>query len=210
LEKLLRQTQTTLRIEKVLYPFFLFFVFFTGSLPLYANPGFSRGQLLEKAALDQTSKTTAYDPSYTKIPYPNGDVPENAGVCSDVIIRAYRSALGVDLQKLVHEDMNKHFSLYPQKWGLSQPDPNIDHRRVLNLQKFFERYGKTLPISSNPQDYQVGEMVTWVLPGNLPHIGFVSDQKTSEGTPLIIHNIGQGAKIEDILFQYKITGHYQY
>ena len=135
---------------------------------------------------------------------------EESGVCSDVIIRAYRNGLGVDLQKLVHEDMNKNFSLYPRKWGLNQTDSNIDHRRVPNLQKFFERYGKSLPLSVNPQDYQVGEMVTWMLPGNLPHIGLVSDQKTSEGTPLIIHNIGQGAKVEDILFRYKITGHYQY
>jgi len=151
-----------------------------------------------------------YDGSYVKIPYPNGDVPAGTGVCTDVIIRTYRS-LGVDLQKSVHEDMTKDFTAYPSRrmWGLAAPDTNIDHRRVPNLQVFFRRRGTVLPVTRNPGDYQPGDLVTWMLPGNLPHIGIVSSRRNGDN-PLIVHNIGAGPKIEDMLFEYKITGHYRY
>ena len=164
------------------------------------------------AARERTLHTVRYDGRYIRIPYPNGDVPKDIGVCTDVVVRAYRK-LGVDLQKLVHEDMRAHFSRYPSKriWGLSRPDPNIDHRRVPNLQVFFKRFGQSLKVTSNPSDYLPGDMVTWVLPGNLPHIGFVSAQRSADGKrPMIIHNIGAGPKIEDMIFDYPITGRYRY
>lgn len=158
--------------------------------------------------------TLSYDGGYKTIPYPNGDVSMETGVCTDVIIRAYR-VLGFDLQKLVHEDMKKNFSKYPQLWGLSRTDRNIDHRRVPNLQRFFTRHGKFLPVTKDPADYEAGDIVTWDLshpnPRPLPHIGIVSDKMSADGkTPLIVHNIGGGAKVEDMLFNYKITGHYRY
>ncbi|MES9829774.1 MAG: DUF1287 domain-containing protein [Candidatus Thiodiazotropha sp.] len=167
---------------------------------------------LVTAAMERTKHAVRYDGSYIPIAYPNGDIPNNAGVCTDVLIRSYR-ALGVDLQQLVHEDMASHFDLYPSRriWGLTQTDKNIDHRRVPNLQRFFTRQGKSLPVSHHGSDYKPGEIVTWMLPGNLPHIGIVSDkidQRT--GSPLIIHNIGSGPKLEDMLFDYPITGHYRY
>jgi uncharacterized protein YijF (DUF1287 family) len=139
-----------------------------------------------------------------------GDVPDNVGVCTDVVIRSYRG-VGIDLQQRVHEDMKANFSRYPQNWGLSRPDSNIDHRRVPNLQTFFKRKGRVLPVSSEADDYQAGDIVTWWLPGNLPHIGIVSDSYVP-GTqrPLIIHNIGRGPKEEDILFVYEISGHFRY
>lgn len=164
------------------------------------------------AAIDQTHHNVRYDGSYFSIAYPNGDVPENVGVCTDVVIRSYRK-LGVDLQVLVHEDMVKNFRLYPSKrlWGLSSTDRNIDHRRVPNLQVFFARHGKTLPVTDQGRDYAPGDIVTWMLQGNLPHIGIVTN-KTNRGTgnPLIVHNIGAGPKLEDMLLSYKITGHYRY
>ena len=144
--------------------------------------------------------------------YPGGDVPADLGVCTDVVIRSYRK-LGVDLQALVHRDMAANFNAYPSKriWGLIRPDPNIDHRRVPNLQVFFTRQGKSLPISRNPQDYLPGDLVSWRLPGNLPHIGIVTDKFAADsGNPLIVHNIGAGPRIEDSLFSYDITGHYRY
>lgn len=151
-----------------------------------------------------------YDPAYVRIAYPLGDVPRDRGVCTDVIVRAYRK-MGIDLQELVHKDMKNNFHLYPKTWGMQKPDPNIDHRRVPNLQKFFSRKGKTLPITKQPEDYQPGHIVTWILPRNLPHIGIVSQEKTPDGSRyLIVHNVGSGQVIEDFLFQYPITGHYQY
>jgi uncharacterized protein YijF (DUF1287 family) len=167
---------------------------------------------LVSAAKNRTLADVRYDPAYISIPYPNGDVPDSIGVCSDVVIRSYR-ALGVDLQKLVHEDMKENFAKYPSKrvWGLTRPDKNIDHRRVLNLQTFFSRYGETLPITRNARDYRPGDIVTWVLPRNLPHIGVVVDVYSRDGKrPLIVHNIGRGPEMEDMLFDYKITGHYRY
>lgn len=165
-----------------------------------------------KAAIERTSVNVHYDGSYYSIAYPNGDVPQNIGVCTDVIIRTYRK-LGFDLQQLVHKDMIINFNAYPSKriWGLRKPDKNIDHRRVPNLQSFFSRHGNILSISNKPEDYSSGDIVTWVVAGNLPHIGIVID-KTSVKTnnPLIVHNIGSGPQIEDMLFKYKITGHYRY
>lgn len=164
------------------------------------------------ALLERTTHNVTYDGRYISIPYPNGDVPDNIGVCTDVVIRSYRT-LGVDLQKLVHEDMFENFNKYPSNriWGLSKTDKNIDHRRVPNLQQFFTRHGTVLKISNDSEDYKTGDIVTWVLPSNLPHIGIVIDRKSEQsGNPLIVHNIGRGPKIDDMLFDYKITGHYRY
>jgi len=165
---------------------------------------------LADSAFTLTTQKVKYDPAYIAISYPNGDVPADKGVCTDVVIRAYRK-LGVDLQKEVHEDMTKNFSKYPQKWGLSKPDKNIDHRRVPNLMTFFTRHGTVLQISSNASDYIPGSIVCWNLEGGITHIGIVSKEKTLVGDkPLIIHNIGAGQVSEDMLFKYKIIGHYQY
>jgi uncharacterized protein YijF (DUF1287 family) len=164
---------------------------------------------LVSAAREQTESRVIYDGAYTRIAYPGGDVPANRGVCTDVIIRAYR-AISIDLQVLVHEDMRTNFALYPRIWGLTKPDTNIDHRRVPNLQKFLERAGARVDISRNEGDYLAGDLVTWMLPGNLPHIGIVSDRRPPNGRPLIIHNIGAGPVEDDILFEYPITGHYRY
>lgn len=164
------------------------------------------------AAKVRTTKTVTYDGRYLAISYPGGDVPSTIGVCTDVIIRTYR-ALGTDLQKLVHEDIRDNFSAYPSNriWGLTKPDKNIDHRRVPNLQAFFSRHGKELAISRTPEAYQAGNIVTCMLPGNLPHIGIVTDKiNTQTGNPMIVHNIGRGPELEDMLFEYKITGHYRY
>lgn len=165
---------------------------------------------LINAARARTQKPEFYDGTYRVIAYPNGDVNDSLGVCSDLVIRSYR-AINIDLQVLVHEDMKAHFRLYPNRWHLKKPDSNIDHRRVPNLQRFFERQGAALAVSANPADYKPGDLVTWVLPGNLPHIGLVSDQMVA-GTqrPQILHNIGMGPQEEDSLFKYPITGHYRY
>jgi uncharacterized protein len=166
-----------------------------------------------QAAIAQTQKAGGYDGRYIKIPYPNGDVPAQTGVCTDVIIRAYRAA-GIDLQQKVHEDMKAHFGLYPKLWGLARPDTNIDHRRVPNLQVFFTRHGTSLAISDDPSDYKAGDMVTWNLRsngGSLPHIGIITDKRSTDGKrPLVAHNIGAGPQLEDMLFDYIITGHYRY
>jgi uncharacterized protein len=160
------------------------------------------------AARRQIGVTVVYDPAYVRLPYPGGDVPASRGVCTDVVIRAFR-AQGVDLQQRVHEDMRAHFAKYPQKWGLRRPDSNIDHRRVPNLQTWFSRQGWSQAATRNAADYRAGDLVTWMLPGNLPHIGIVSDRKSLTGTPLIIHNIGNGAREDNILFDYPINGHYR-
>ncbi len=164
---------------------------------------------LVAAAKSQVGVTLHYDPAYTSLRYPGGDVPMERGVCTDVVIRAYR-ALGADLQLLVHEDMRKAWSAYPKLWQLKRPDRNIDHRRVPNLQTYFKRQGASLPLSRAAGDYEAGDIVTWMVNKTLPHIGIVSSEKTASGTPLIIHNIGRGAQVEDVLFAYPITGHYRY
>lgn len=164
---------------------------------------------LVSAALERTRRRVVYDPSYVVIPYPGGDVPADRGVCSDVVIRSYR-AVGVDLQKEVHEDMRKNFSAYPQLWGLTKPDSNIDHRRVQNLMVFFKRHGEVLPITENPDDYRPGDIVCWDLSKNLRHIGIVTDRKSPDRTrPLIVHNIGAGPSLDDMLFDYRIIGHFR-
>ena len=167
---------------------------------------------LVAAATERTHHTVRYDPAYVKIPYPGGDVPADTGVCTDEVIRAYR-AVGVDLQKEVHEDMERSLSAYPRrlKWLSWRPDANIDHRRVPNLMVFFSRKGETLGITSRAEDYAPGDLVTWDLGGNVPHIGIVVDQKSGRsGCYMMVHNIGQGPKMEDVLFDWKITGHYRY
>ena len=164
------------------------------------------------AAIERTSHTVRYDPAYVKIAYPGGDVPEGTGVCADEVIRPFR-AVGVDLQKEIHEDMARNFSAYPTKlkWLTFRPDTNIDHRRVPNLMVFFSRKGTTLPVTRLAGDYTPGDLVTWDLGGNVPHIGIVVDQKSAaSGRYLMVHNIGRGPKMEDVLFNWKITGHYRY
>lgn len=170
-------------------------------------------QALIDAAIGQTDDGVTYNGAYFTIAYPGGDIPAQYGVCTDVIVRAYR-ALGIDLQKLVHEDMKAYFGLYPKLWGLTHTDTNIDHRRVPNLQVFFKRHGQSLPVTQNGADYKPGDMVTWNLRGDggsLPHIGIVTDRLSADGQrPLIVHNIGAGPAVEDMLFGYKITGHFRY
>jgi uncharacterized protein len=169
-------------------------------------------QKLAAAAIERTHHAVRYDPSYVRIPYPGGDVPEHTGVCTDEVIRVYR-ALGVDLQKQVHEDMVQNFSAYPHNWNSasSRPDSNIDHRRVPNLMVFFLRRGQSLPVSYQIDDYSPGDLVTWDLGGNVPHIGIVVDRRGPQtGRYMLVHNIGQGPKMEDVLFNWKITGHYRY
>lgn len=160
------------------------------------------------AARRQIGLTRHYDPAYVVLPYPGGDVPGERGVCTDVVIRALR-AEGLDLQQAVHEDMRAHFDRYPRNWGLRRPDPNIDHRRVPNLQVWFTRQGWSMTPSPRGNDYRAGDLVAWMLPGQLPHIGIVSERFHRDGTPLIIHNIGAGTREENILFAYPITGHYR-
>lgn len=165
---------------------------------------------LSDAALELTTHKVQYDPTYFSIPYPNGDVPSDKGVCTDVVVRAYRK-LDIDLQKEVHEDMASNFSLYPKDWGLKTTDKNIDHRRVPNLMTFFKRHGVVKKKSTNPDDYAPGDIVAWNLGGGINHIGILIEQKSQDNERyLVVHNIGNGQEISDCLFQYKIIGHYSY
>jgi uncharacterized protein YijF (DUF1287 family) len=166
---------------------------------------------LVAAAVERTQHSVRYDPVYVRIPYPGGDVPPDTGVCTDEVIRSYR-AVGVDLQKEVHEDMQRDFTAYPRKWHwlLGHTDPNIDHRRVPNLMVFFHRHGVILPITTLPRDYRPGDLVTWDLGGGVLHIGIVVDQKGADQRFMIVHNIGRGPQMEDVLFNWKITGHFRY
>ena len=178
------------------------------SRPAISDAGFYNR--LADSAMVLTTHEVIYDPSYFSIAYPNGDVPVGRGVCTDVVIRAYRM-FGIDLQKEVHEDMKANFDIYPDNWGLTRPDRNIDHRRVPNLMTFFSRHGITKPITNNPEDYKPGSLVCWDLGGGFLHIGIVSAKKTPDGRRyLIIHNIGRGQVAEDVLFSYEIIGHYRY
>jgi uncharacterized protein len=161
---------------------------------------------LAQAAEAQVGVTTEYDPAYRKLAYPGGDVPRDRGVCTDVVIRAFRT-IGMDLQKAVHEDMRANFKRYPQSWGLRGPDRNIDHRRVPNLMMFFKRKGKSVPLNG---PYQVGDVVAWRLPGGLLHIGVVARTRARSGRPLVVHNIGRGAQTEDVLDAYQKIGHYRW
>lgn len=167
---------------------------------------------LVDAALERTKYDVVYDGRYVSIAYPGGDVPANIGVCTDVVIRSYRR-VGIDLQQLLHRDIKANFEKYPSRriWGLKHPDTNIDHRRVPNLQTFFTRHGEVLPVTKHAADYRPGDLVTWMLPGNLPHIGIVTNiLDPDSGHPKIVHNIGGGPELEDMLFSYPITGHYRY
>lgn len=168
---------------------------------------------LSYAALERLRHRVVYDGRYIPISYPNGDVPANVGVCTDTVIRSYRK-LGIDLQRLVHEDMSRNFYSYPNlpKWGLNHPDPNIDHRRVHNLKAFFQRHGASVPVTGNPVDYRPGDLVTWSLGGDQEHIGIVVNRKstTDPRRNLVVHNIAEGEKMEDVLFAMPITGHYRY
>lgn len=165
---------------------------------------------LSMAALALTEQRVTYDASYFSISYPDGDVPADKGVCTDVVIRAYRK-LGIDLQVKVHEDMKNNFARYPNHWGLKKTDKNIDHRRVPNLMTFFSRHGTTLKISDKPSDYKPGDIVTWNLGKGLTHIGIVVNKKSVDGNRLqIVHNIGRGQELSDCLFDFQITGHYRY
>jgi uncharacterized protein len=179
---------------------------FALALPAFAGSEPSR---LTAAARDQVGVTVTYDPGYAKLAFPGGDVPRDRGVCTDVVIRALRDGWGIDLQLAVNRDMKAHFDAYPALWGLTTTDRNIDHRRVPNLQTLFARIGAEVPLEDGPAPYLPGDIITWKLPGNLDHIGIVSDKLTAEGTPLVLHNIGRGAQEEDILFAYPMTGHYR-
>jgi uncharacterized protein YijF (DUF1287 family) len=165
---------------------------------------------LADSTLTLTKQIVRYDPTYFQLGYPNGDVPKGKGVCTDVVIRAYRK-FGIDLQKEVHKDMKSNFSKYPKNWGLSKPDKNIDHRRVPNLMTFFSRHGKTKPITTNSKDYLPGDILCWNLGGSVTHIGIVVKKKSEDRKRhLIVHNIGGGQVMEDCLFNFKIIGHYRY
>lgn len=177
--------------------------------PLPDNASFELRQLVE-SAIAQSTVTTGYDPSYVGLAYPNGDVPMETGVCSDVVVRAFRKA-GIDLQKEIHEDMGRAWSVYPNKWGAGGTDSNIDHRRVLNLTTYFDRQGKSLSITTNANDFLPGDVVSWDLGNNVDHIGIVVNRwSDSTGGYMVVHNIGAGARVQDVLFAWKITGHYRY
>ncbi len=167
-------------------------------------------EALVNAAQERLKQRVTYNGAYIKLDYPGGDVPANIGVCTDVIIRSYRAAYGFDFQKAVHEDMKANFSAYPKNWGLTRTDKNIDHRRVPNLETYMRRQGASLGVSRAVKDFQPGDIVSWRIAGRLPHIGIVSDRKARDGTPLIIHNVGAGPKEEDVLFAYKMTGHFRF
>ena len=179
---------------------------------LLADPAFPQparpavGPALARAAAAQVGVTLVYDPSYQRLEYPGGDVPPDRGVCADVVVRAFRE-VSVDLQVALHEDMGRHFGEYPPLWGLRRPDPNIDHRRVPNLMTFFQRRGKRLPAGST---YEPGDVVAWRLPNGLYHIGVVAEQPAPQGHPLMVHNIGQGARVEDVLYAFEELGHYRW
>ena len=184
-------------------------IFFWGSgITVFSQENFF--QHLADSAVTLTFDKVRYDPRYYSISFPGGDVPSGRGVCTDVIIRAYRK-MGIDLQKEVHEDMKANFELYPKIWGLKTTDKNIDHRRVPNLMVFFKRHGEEKPVSNEPGDYLPGDIVSWNLGDNIPHIGIIVNQLSPDGKRhLIVHNIGAGQVLEDCLFDWKITGHYRY
>lgn len=175
--------------------------------PRSASPAALR---LIAAARAQIGVTRSYDPAYTRLAFPGGDVPRSKGVCTDVVIRAYRDAFAIDLQEQVNRDMSAHFRAYPRRWGLARPDRNIDHRRVPNLETFWTRQAARLPLSQRGQDWQPGDLFTSLVGGTLPHTGIVSDRVTATGVPLVIHNIGAGTQEEDMLFAHRLTGHFRW
>ncbi|WDI33082.1 DUF1287 domain-containing protein [Hyphococcus flavus] len=178
------------------------------AVPVHAE---TFGERLARAAIERTSYSITYDNAYVRMSYPMGDVAPDRGVCADVVVRSLR-ALEIDLQQLVHEDMAAAFSAYPTHWGLTRPDTNIDHRRVPNLEKFLTRKGARIAISDDPSEYLPGDIVAWNLRGDagwLPHIGIVTDRIGRTGRPMVVHNIGAGPKLEDVLFDWPMTGHYR-
>ena len=183
------------------------FILLLGLLPLHAGTG----ETVVASARKQIGVTLGYDPAYTVLAYPGGDVSPKIGVCTDVVIRALREGLSKDLQQLVHDDMAANFGSYPKNWGLKRPDKNIDHRRVPNLRTYFKRQGWQLSLAAKPDftTFQAGDIVTCTVPPNLPHIMIVSNRRTPEGVPLVIHNIGGGAQEEDELAKFPLTGHYR-
>ncbi|MEM9326177.1 MAG: DUF1287 domain-containing protein [Bacteroidota bacterium] len=186
----------------------IFFCLLT--IPLYGIAQSNFFVQLVDSTITLTHDQVAYDPAYFSIDYPNGDIPAGKGVCTDVVIRAYRK-VGIDLQKEVYEDMKSNFEVYPNIWGLKSTDRNIDHRRVPNLMTFFERHGEALAITDNPEDYAPGDIVCWNLGGAITHIGIVINQRSLDGLRnVIVHNIGRGQVAEDMLFDYRIIGHYRY
>ena len=170
----------------------------------------NRTAALIAAARRQVGVTLVYDPAYTALAFPNGDVARRKGVCTDVVVRAYRDAFDLDLQSLVNADMKAAFSAYPRTWSLRRPDRNIDHRRVPNLQTFFSRRGARSAPPDNAGGWKPGDIFTALIDGRLPHIGIVSDRKARNGNPLVVHNIGGGAREEDALFGHKLTGRYRF
>lgn len=193
---------------KAFYFLLIGFLFFVQNETTQISKGKTFEEKLSEAAISIIDPNVKYTPDYVSIKYPNGDVPAKTGVCTDVVIRAYRK-LNIDLQKEVHEDMKANFSKYPKTWGLKTTDKNIDHRRVPNLEVFFARKGKKLEVTQNASDYKTGEIVTWMINGKLPHIGIITNKKSRDGKrPLIVHNVGGGQVLEDCLFSYEIVGHY--
>jgi hypothetical protein len=183
---------------------------FAGAAPAVAQARDYAAEIAA-AAIEQTKSRVVYDPAYVVIPYPGGDVPADRGVCADVIIRALRK-VGADLQVLVHEDMKANFAAYPKRWGLRKPDRNIDHRRVPNLEKFFTRSGARRALTTASANFRTGDIVAWNLKGDdgsLPHIGIVTGKKARSSRPMLVHNIGAGPQLEDVLFEWKMTGHYR-
>lgn len=184
----------------------------TTGLELIKNPKTSAEKIVNGAKI-QAIDRVRYDAAYLTIPYPNGDVPKDQGACTDVVVRALRSA-GYDLQKLIHEDMSAHFSLYPQKWGMRGPDSNIDHRRVPNHITFMKRFGRSLPLATEGEaakTWKAGDLVYWTLtPSSLTHCGVISNERNAHGIPLVIHNIGPTARQEDCLNSWRIIGHFRY
>jgi uncharacterized protein YijF (DUF1287 family) len=199
------------RKMRTLLPVTAIFLVWTGpGAQVHSLEGEEFARRLSDAALRLTLQEVTYDPAYYTLEYPGGDLPPGKGVCTDVIIRAYRS-LGIDLQREVHEDMRNHFSAYPDTWGLDRPDPSIDHRRVSNLMTFFERHGEVKAITGRAADYVPGDIVCWNLGGAVLHIGIVVDRPSLrwEGWQ-VVHNIGAGQVLEDCLFDFRIIGHYKY
>jgi len=190
-------------------PTFILTILLSLLLPVTTQGDRQQAVEIVAAAREQIGNTILYDASYVRLSYPGGDVPIRSGVCTDVVIRALRDSMGMDLQKLVHEDMVASFSSYPKIWGLRAADRNIDHRRVPNLRRFFERQGYSLPVTETPEDYLPGDLVTCTVPPNMAHIMVVSVKRNRQGTPYVIHNIGRGTKEENRLFEFKINGHYR-
>ena len=181
------------------------------ALLLAFSPSFAQtwGDKLSDAAIERTTHQVSYIAGWVKLDYPGGDVPDSTGVCTDVVIRAYRNALSTDLQKLIHEDMVANFSAYPTIWGLTTTDRNIDHRRTQNMECFLTRKGAKLPNSDDPADYKAGDLVFYadIASG---HVGIVTNKKAEDDTPMVVHNIGRGTQLENFLFESRITGHYRW